>query len=91
MIVFWGKGGGTLFWKTFGKKGLGVSANPNYPYQSSIMFTAPFRADNLIFVDEEIQSCTNKISPRALTESEFGLKFPHLQTVDDKFSSTDIR
>ena len=36
------------------------------------LVTAPFRADNLIFLDEEIQSCNNKIFPRALSESEFG-------------------
>ena len=46
--------------------------NPMAKFDKQPMFTAPFRADNLIFVDQKIQSDNNKIFPRALSESEFG-------------------
>ena len=67
LLLFFGGKGGALFWKTLAKKGWG-----SWPIQIILMFTAPFRADNLIFVDQKIQSDNNKIFPRALSESEFG-------------------
>ena len=67
----------------------------NYPYQTIIMFTAPFRADNLIFVYGEIHSyktikysqelCLRVNSAKNLLTSKQLMTNFHRQTVDDSF------
>ena len=46
LFFFFEGGGDGCFFGNFLAKQEEVSTNPNYPYQTIIMFTAPFRADN---------------------------------------------